>query len=53
MVPQVNYNAIPIKARSEIAMLRAAGGISSQILELMAPHVQPGVTKKAAQQNST
>lgn len=46
MVHEVDYNVIPIKTRAEIAMLRAAGQISAQILEHMTPHIQPGVTKK-------
>ena len=46
MPHSVDYNAISIKSPAEIAMLRSAGAICAKILEILGPHVRPGVTKK-------
>ena len=46
MTHDVDYNSISVKSSADIAMLRAAGSICAKILELLTPHIQPGMTKK-------
>jgi methionyl aminopeptidase len=39
--------AIPIKTASEIAGMRIAGRLASEVLDMLTPHIQPGITTLA------
>ena len=36
--------SIPIKSRDEIEKMREAGRLAAEVLDMIEPHVQPGVT---------
>ena len=36
--------SVPLKSADEVAKMRVAGRLAAEVLEMIAPHVQPGVT---------
>ena len=37
---------ITIKSAADIALMRVAGRLASEVLDMLTPHVKPGVTTK-------